>query len=165
MTRTCQRGGAVDLCFPNEKQAVCDLRCRVGPLSDTYPCMDSDDAGQLRGQELSERPLAIETSADDQLALPLVPGEEHPEITRAGRASRPSLEMSRVEPTLTDHAWSSACLSVTETASHLSLGRTTVYSLLASGELDSVKIGRSRRVPVAAIADFVHRQLKSEPET
>jgi excisionase family DNA binding protein len=42
-------------------------------------------------------------------------------------------------------------------ADKLDVGRTTVYALMASGELRSVKIGRSRRVPVAALEDYVSR--------
>ena len=35
-----------------------------------------------------------------------------------------------------------------EAARRLSVGRTTVYTLMASGELLSVNIGRCRRVPL-----------------
>jgi excisionase family DNA binding protein len=37
----------------------------------------------------------------------------------------------------------------------LSLGRTTVYGLIARGALRSVRVGRSRRVPMAALKEFV----------
>lgn len=37
------------------------------------------------------------------------------------------------------------------------LGRTKVYELLASGELASVRIGRRRFVPAAAVAQYVAR--------
>jgi excisionase family DNA binding protein len=42
-----------------------------------------------------------------------------------------------------------------EAARALSLGRTTVYQLMRTGELASVVIGRSRRIPVTALAAFV----------
>ncbi len=42
-------------------------------------------------------------------------------------------------------------------ADKLDVGRTTVYALMASGELRSVKIGRSRRVPAAALEEYVGR--------
>jgi excisionase family DNA binding protein len=42
-------------------------------------------------------------------------------------------------------------------ADKLDVGRTTVYALMASGELRSVKIGRSRRVPAYALEDYVNR--------
>jgi excisionase family DNA binding protein len=42
-------------------------------------------------------------------------------------------------------------------ADRLDVGRTTIYALMASGELRSVKIGRSRRVPAAALEEYVTR--------
>jgi excisionase family DNA binding protein len=42
-----------------------------------------------------------------------------------------------------------------EAARRLSIGRTTVYELMASGELQSVSIGRCRRVPVISLSSFV----------
>jgi excisionase family DNA binding protein len=46
-------------------------------------------------------------------------------------------------------------LTPAEAARALSIGRTRVYELMASGQLRSVKIGRSRRIPVAALASFI----------
>ena len=46
-----------------------------------------------------------------------------------------------------------------EAARRLALGRTTVYELIARGELGSVVIGRSRRVPVSSLRDFVGRLI------
>ncbi|MFI6787859.1 helix-turn-helix domain-containing protein [Nonomuraea sp. NPDC050383] len=37
----------------------------------------------------------------------------------------------------------------------LGLIRWQIYNLIRSGELESVKVGRSRRVPVAALDEFV----------
>lgn len=37
----------------------------------------------------------------------------------------------------------------------LGLGRSTVYNLLRSGELRSVRVGRRIIVPAAAVADFL----------
>lgn len=42
-------------------------------------------------------------------------------------------------------------------AEQLDIGRTTVYGLMASGELSSVKIGRSRRIPADALVAYVDR--------
>lgn len=42
-----------------------------------------------------------------------------------------------------------------EAAAVLGVGRSTLYELLAAGALESVLIGKSRRVPVAALADYV----------
>ena len=47
--------------------------------------------------------------------------------------------------------------SPTEAAAHLSLGRSKIYELMRLGELRSVKIGGSRRITRAALAEFVSR--------
>ncbi|OAA26555.1 DNA-binding protein, excisionase family [Frankia sp. EI5c] len=44
-----------------------------------------------------------------------------------------------------------------EAAEILAIGRTTVYELLATGALESVRIGRSRRIPRAALNAYVRR--------
>jgi len=49
-------------------------------------------------------------------------------------------------------------LTVEEAAKELRLGRARMYELLSSGEVTSVKIGASRRVPREAVETYV-RQL------
>jgi excisionase family DNA binding protein len=46
-----------------------------------------------------------------------------------------------------------------EAARRLSVGRTTIYELMASGQLQSVNIGRCRRVPVSSLSSFVNRLI------
>jgi excisionase family DNA binding protein len=46
-----------------------------------------------------------------------------------------------------------------EAGRRLSVGRTTIYELMASGELQSVSIGRCRRVPVISLSSFVNRLI------
>jgi len=53
----------------------------------------------------------------------------------------------------TEHA--EKLLSPQELVRELSLGRTTVYALLSSGELPSLKIGRLRRVRRSDLIDFI----------
>ena len=53
-------------------------------------------------------------------------------------------------------------LSPVEAAAHLSIGRSKVYELMRLGQLRSVKIGASRRIPQAALADFI-ADLAKEP--
>ena len=48
-------------------------------------------------------------------------------------------------------------VSPEEAASMLSVARSTVYVLIASGELPSVKIGKSRRLRVEDIEEYVDR--------
>jgi excisionase family DNA binding protein len=46
-----------------------------------------------------------------------------------------------------------------EAARRLSVGRTTIYELMSSGELQSVNIGRCRRVPVSSLSAFVSKLI------
>jgi excisionase family DNA binding protein len=46
-------------------------------------------------------------------------------------------------------------LTIKDAATALSVGRTTIYALIASGELAVVHIGRSSRVPAEAVREFV----------
>jgi excisionase family DNA binding protein len=46
-------------------------------------------------------------------------------------------------------------LTVEEAAKRLRLGRTLVYRLIASGELESVTVGRLRRVPAECLNEYV----------
>ena len=52
-------------------------------------------------------------------------------------------------------------LKVEEAAQLLSLGRSKLYQLVLAGAIPSVRIGRSRRVPVAAIEEYI-RKLVAE---
>ena len=42
-----------------------------------------------------------------------------------------------------------------EVAAALGVGRTAVFELMRTGELRSVKIGKSRRIPTEAVREFV----------
>jgi excisionase family DNA binding protein len=44
-----------------------------------------------------------------------------------------------------------------EVAHALCLSRTKVFELIAAGELRSVKIGHLRRIPAAAVSDYIAR--------
>jgi excisionase family DNA binding protein len=50
-------------------------------------------------------------------------------------------------------------LTIDEAAQALSIGRTLLYDLLMHKQIASIKVGRVRRVPIAAIDDYVNRQL------
>jgi excisionase family DNA binding protein len=47
-----------------------------------------------------------------------------------------------------------------EATAILSVGRTTVYELMATGQLESVQIKSCRRIPAAALQRFVQRLLE-----
>ncbi|MPY99445.1 MAG: helix-turn-helix domain-containing protein [Actinophytocola sp.] len=55
-------------------------------------------------------------------------------------------------------------LTVEETAERLSIGRTTVFALLKSGELESVQLGRLRRIPAKAVEAYVERLRTGQTE-
>ena len=48
-------------------------------------------------------------------------------------------------------------LGVREAGQYLSIGRSTVYELLARGELESVRIGDRRLIKVEDLDDYVNR--------
>jgi excisionase family DNA binding protein len=53
-------------------------------------------------------------------------------------------------------------LTPEEAAHCLSIGRTRVYALLASRQLASIQIGRSRRIPLTELTLFIERSMASE---
>lgn len=56
-------------------------------------------------------------------------------------------------------------LTVEEAAAQLGIGRTTAFGLVASGELESVRIGRLRRVHVSAITEYAATLVEIERKT
>lgn len=56
-------------------------------------------------------------------------------------------------------------LTIREAGALLGLGRSLIYDLIATGEINSLKIGRARRIPTAALDEFIARRLAREPES
>ena len=54
-------------------------------------------------------------------------------------------------------------LTVSEAAQQLGIGRSLLYELLAEGQVESIHVGRLRRIPIDALADFIDRQRSSRP--
>ena len=95
-----------------------------------------------------------------------------PRITPAEKAARSSNSQSSAMPQ--DHrclcpllgraadteSWPPVFLTVTETASKLSQHRTAVLRLIHTGQLHSVRLGRTYRIPEAD----VHSLLAGEPD-
>jgi len=52
-------------------------------------------------------------------------------------------------------------LTVDEAAERLGIGRSHAYVYLLRGDLESIKLGRSRRVPAEAVDDFI-RKLRAQ---
>lgn len=48
-------------------------------------------------------------------------------------------------------------LKVEEAAKRLGIGRTKMYSLVMSGEIESVPVGRLRRIPAECLHEYVQR--------
>lgn len=46
-------------------------------------------------------------------------------------------------------------LTIEEAAERLGIGRTLMYALVSAGEVESVRIGRLRRVPTDALETYV----------
>ena len=53
-------------------------------------------------------------------------------------------------------------LTVEEAAERLRIGRTRMFALVKSGEVESILIGRLRRVPVEAINAYANRLLNEQ---
>jgi excisionase family DNA binding protein len=48
-------------------------------------------------------------------------------------------------------------LKPTEAAAVLGIGRSKLYELLQAGTLDSVRIGKCRRIPIGTLSDLMSR--------
>ena len=55
-------------------------------------------------------------------------------------------------------------ITVEEAAHQLGIGRTITYGLIATGALRSLKVGRRRLIPVAAIDEFIDQGSESPSE-
>lgn len=53
-------------------------------------------------------------------------------------------------------------LTVAEAAEQLGIGKTTTYALVRSGEIESVVIGRLRRIHVDAVATYAARLVTKQ---
>ena len=56
-------------------------------------------------------------------------------------------------------------LRPTEAAEAIGVGRSKVYELLAHGELPSVLVGRSLRVPVDKLREWVDRKVQETDDS
>jgi excisionase family DNA binding protein len=53
-------------------------------------------------------------------------------------------------------------LRIPEAAARLGLGRTTVYALIGSGDIPTVRVGRAIRIPASALGDWVARHTETD---
>lgn len=50
------------------------------------------------------------------------------------------------------------CVRVNDAARMIGVGRTKLYELIAAGEVETVKLGKSTRVTTASLHDLIRRQ-------
>lgn len=53
------------------------------------------------------------------------------------------------------------CVRINDAARMIGVGRTKLYELIAAGEVETVKLGKSTRVTTASLYDLVRRQRKA----
>ena len=53
------------------------------------------------------------------------------------------------------------CVRVNEAARMIGVGRTKLYELIATGEVETVKLGKATRITTASLHDLVRRQRGS----
>jgi excisionase family DNA binding protein len=53
-------------------------------------------------------------------------------------------------------------LRIEEAAERLGIARTMMYHLVRTGQVESVHVGRLRRIPADALQDYVH-ELRTRP--
>ncbi|GIF16203.1 hypothetical protein Ate01nite_62350 [Actinoplanes teichomyceticus] len=56
----------------------------------------------------------------------------------------------------------SLLLTVEEGAKQASISRAKMFALIKAGEVRSIKIGRSRRIPAIALEEYVNRLLQEQ---
>jgi excisionase family DNA binding protein len=54
------------------------------------------------------------------------------------------------------------CVKVNDAARMIGIGRTKLYELIASGELEAIKLGKSTRIMTASLHQLVMRQREPE---
>lgn len=59
----------------------------------------------------------------------------------------------------TPHPIEPICVKVNEAARMIGVGRTKLYELIAAGEVDVVKLGKSTRVTTSSLKSLVERNV------
>lgn len=54
-------------------------------------------------------------------------------------------------------------LTVVQASRRLEISRSLLYELIAIGEIESIHVGRLRRIPADALTDYVNRQRPERP--
>ncbi|MEV6241021.1 helix-turn-helix domain-containing protein [Lentzea sp. NPDC051838] len=69
---------------------------------------------------------------------------------------------SPTERTIDRETLSPALLTVLEACQVLRISRWTLYGLIRSRELETIKIGRSRRIPTSSITAYINNTLRAD---
>ena len=56
-------------------------------------------------------------------------------------------------------------LTVDQVAERLHMSRPVIYDLLRSGELESITIGKSRRIPASVVDAYIEGKRQAQRET
>lgn len=54
------------------------------------------------------------------------------------------------------------CVKVNDAARMIGVGRTKLYELIASGEIEAIKLGKSTRITTASLYELIMRQREPE---
>ncbi|MET7583707.1 helix-turn-helix domain-containing protein [Streptomyces microflavus] len=73
----------------------------------------------------------------------------------------PRLELLKNDENPQDFDPTLLAVKVEEAARRLSIGRTTMYGLIRDGVVQTVPFGRSRRVPVQVLIDYLKQNMQT----
>jgi excisionase family DNA binding protein len=118
-------------------------------------------------------PIHLTTHAGQgiEVAAPPSPAEEHPlthtplplpqiaQLLDVPEEALHALIADREADSLTQGDATLVGLTVAEAARRIGIGRTKLYEYVTSGQIPSVKIGRLRRIPAEAVAEFLTSRL------
>lgn len=90
------------------------------------------------------------SSSPGNIRRPAHPGKAGPKGTRNIKSSVPPMSKLLVKPG--------------EASELMGVSRSTIYELMRSGELESVLIRSSRRIPIVAIERYIERLLNDANE-
>lgn len=62
-------------------------------------------------------------------------------------------------------AWGTLTIRITDAAKALSIGRTTIYKLIADGTLQTIKVGRRRLILTQSIQELCDQSTPTLPAT
>jgi excisionase family DNA binding protein len=93
------------------------------------------------------------TTAPDAITTTVGSGHIPPGPAEPRRREQPSVSPDMAAPRL--------LLTVAEAAQTLGIGRSLLYELLAAGRIESIRVGRLRRIPTDALATFIDGQRQN----